>query len=502
MYCLNFYDFMYEWYEQQDLLPIPPHHSKISAWLDEDLSHARKLLMAFRGAGKSTVVGLFCAWLLARDPNCRILIIGAELNLAKKMLSNTKRIIESHEACQFLIPEKKEIWSNEQIIVNRTKEWRDPSLLARGVRSNITGTRAEWIICDDVEVKTTCDTARKRENLRDLLSECEYILTPTGSQLYVGTPHTSQSIYANENTVLYEENQPFLSGYNRLVIPLINEHGKSAWERHFSMERISQLRQANGEAKFKTQMLLQFVDYSEATLNSSLLGIYNEDPQVYISNNATNYTLFSQQLMGVSCWWDPSLGLSGGDGSAVAIVFHGENGANFIHRVHYISFKKDVSNSIQHQIMEVGSLISQYRLPSIHIEQNGVGGFIPSLLREHLAKLGIACSVVAVHNTKNKQERIISNMGERLYAGKIFIHEHLQKSRFMEEIQMWNMKDKYAKDDGLDAVSGCLSLAPMPSQVSKTMSKDKNGFIAPKKTYKSTQAHNSQVIAPTNFTPL
>ena len=65
---------------------------------------------------------------------------------------------------------------------------RDPSLLARGITANITGSRADVVICDDVEVPNTCNTPGKREQLRERLAEISYVLVPGGLQLYVGTP--------------------------------------------------------------------------------------------------------------------------------------------------------------------------------------------------------------------------------------------------------------------------------------------------------------------------
>ena len=49
--------------------------------------------MAFRGCGKSTLVGLFCAWLLGQDPNLRLLVLSAESGLATKMTRNVRRAI-------------------------------------------------------------------------------------------------------------------------------------------------------------------------------------------------------------------------------------------------------------------------------------------------------------------------------------------------------------------------------------------------------------------------
>ena len=86
------------------------------------------------------------------------------------------------------MPRKADQWSNDRFTIKRNKELRDPSVLAAGVSSNITGNRADIIICDDVEVPGTCDSAEKREGLRERLAENEYILTPGGMQLYIGTP--------------------------------------------------------------------------------------------------------------------------------------------------------------------------------------------------------------------------------------------------------------------------------------------------------------------------
>ena len=108
-------------------------------------------------------------------------------------------------------------------------ELRDPSMLARGMGANLTGSRADVVICDDVEVPRTCDTAPKREDLRARLSEIDYIIVPGGMQLYVGTPHTYYTIYADEARREIGESAPFLAGFQRLVKPILDDQGRSAW---------------------------------------------------------------------------------------------------------------------------------------------------------------------------------------------------------------------------------------------------------------------------------
>ena len=196
---IGFRQFVWLWNRCQGQT-TPPLHVEIAEWLErcwrED--DRRLVLLVFRSAGKSTLVGIFCAWLLLNDADLRILVLAAEHDLARKMVRNVKRIIERHPATRHLVPRRAEQWASDQFTVRRRLTRRDPSLLARGIGANITGSRADIVICDDVEVPNTCATALRREELRSRLHEISYVLVPGGLQLYVGTPHSYDSIYAEE----------------------------------------------------------------------------------------------------------------------------------------------------------------------------------------------------------------------------------------------------------------------------------------------------------------
>ena len=118
--------------------------------------------------------------------------------------------------------------------MRRSLEQRDPSLLARGIFSNITGTRADVIVCDDVEVPNTADTPQKRSELRERLLETRFVLVPDGTQIFIGTPHTYYSIYADEPRREVGEQRPFLEGFERLQMPLVDEGGRSRWPDRFT----------------------------------------------------------------------------------------------------------------------------------------------------------------------------------------------------------------------------------------------------------------------------
>ena len=106
---------------------------------------------------------------------------------------------ENHPLCKELIPSAKKEWAQGRITVNRPVGIREPSVICQGVHGNITGMRADLIICDDVEVPNTCNTAQKRETLREKLRELDFILSPTGTMIYIGTPHTMDTIYRTKS---------------------------------------------------------------------------------------------------------------------------------------------------------------------------------------------------------------------------------------------------------------------------------------------------------------
>lgn len=178
----------------------PQHHRQIMNFLvsilDDDMH--RGLLMAFRHSGKSTVVGIFAACTLFLRPQTRILILSAETGLATRMVTHIRHILENHPWCADLIPTSRKDWAAGRITVNRPVGIREPSVICQGIHGNITGMRADLIICDDVEVPNTSNTAQKRETLRERLRELDFILSPSGVMIYIGTPHTMDTIYRTD----------------------------------------------------------------------------------------------------------------------------------------------------------------------------------------------------------------------------------------------------------------------------------------------------------------
>ncbi len=448
------------WNQQQNQ-KTPDLHLRMAHWLEDawKKGDTRLLLMAFRSAGKSTMVGLFAAWLLYRDPNVRILVLAADFTLAKKMVRNVKRIIERHPLTPNMKPERADQWASDRFTVKRSLELRDPSMMAKGVTSNITGSRADVVICDDVEVPNTCDSAEKREELRLRLSEIAYVMVAGGVQLYVGTPHHYFSIYADVARGEIDEERPFLDGFSRLCLPILDDDGQSVWPERYGAETIAQIRRATGPNKFESQMMLKMVNIMDSRLNPDLLKFYNAEAQYCRITNMLY--VGHMKMVSVACWWDPAFGAAKGDHSVVAIVFSDENGDYYLHHIEYISVKEgdDIDEATQ-QSRIVAQIAKAHHVPTVMVEANGIGKFLPGILRNELSMNSVPARVQEVHNTQNKEMRILEAFDGLMAAQRLYVHENVRKTPFLMEMREWRPSGKRGHDDGLDAVAGALSVLP------------------------------------------
>ncbi|MDX1541916.1 MAG: phage terminase large subunit, partial [Geminicoccaceae bacterium] len=418
----------------------------------------------FRNAGKSTLVGIFCAWLLLRDPDLRVLVLAAEHELAQKMVRAVRRIIERHPLTRHLVPKRIEQWAGGQFTVNRKLAQRDPSLLARGIGGNLTGSRADIVICDDVEVPNTCATPAKRMELRERLHEIAYVLVPGGLQLYVGTPHSYYTIYAEQARAETGEDAPFLTGFKRLVIPIVDAAGRSRWPERFKPDDIEEIRRRTGPAKFESQMLLMPRAADQVRLDPAQLVPYAEPLERHHANGETRLRIAGRRLLSATAFWDPAYGApGGGDSSVIAAVFVDDQGHYWLHGIRYLEHDPAEVGQVDEATQlcaQVARFAEALELPAVRVETNGLGRFLPALLRRELGRIGFGCTVIEHVSKANKDQRILDALDPVLAAGALHVHEDVVRSPFIQEMREWR-PGRNARDDGLDAVSACLLEEPV-----------------------------------------
>lgn len=157
----------------------------------------RSVIEAFRGVGKSWLTSAFVCWLLLRNPQLKILVVSASKERADAFSSFVKRLIGEIPILQHLKPQEGQRDSMIAFDVGPAKPDHSPSMKSVGITGQITGSRADIIIPDDVEVPGNSATQLMRDKLSEAVKEFDAILKPLASSriIYLGTPQTEMSLY-------------------------------------------------------------------------------------------------------------------------------------------------------------------------------------------------------------------------------------------------------------------------------------------------------------------
>ena len=153
-------------------------------------------LQAGRGFGKSVITACLASWFLVRDYNATIMVVSATGNKAVEFISMTRRILDLVPYCEHLRPGDHTTDNAFGFNVeSRTRIGQDKSCYAKGITAQITGSHAEYLIFDDVEIEGNCETAVTRQKLLNKCLEAEQIRNVGGRVIFLGTPQIKDSIY-------------------------------------------------------------------------------------------------------------------------------------------------------------------------------------------------------------------------------------------------------------------------------------------------------------------
>lgn len=170
------------------------------------------ILQAFRGIGKSFITCAFVVWTLWRDPQLKILIVSASKERADANSIFIKNIINLLPFLHELRPRAEQRDSVISFDVGPAKPDHSPSVKSVGITGQLTGSRADIIIADDVEIPGNSATQGAREKLWTLVQEFAALLKPlpTSRVIYLGTPQTEMTLYKE-----LEDNR----GYTTIIWP-------------------------------------------------------------------------------------------------------------------------------------------------------------------------------------------------------------------------------------------------------------------------------------------
>ena len=407
------------------------------------LQHGPKRLQiqAFRGVGKSWITGAFVLWTLFNNPEKKIMIISASKERADNMSIFLQKLIIETPWLVHLRPKSDDArWSRISFDVNCSPH-QAPSVKSVGITGQLTGSRADLMILDDIEVPGNSMTEMMREKLLQLCTEAESILTPKQDSriMYLGTPQTTFTIYRK----LAERNyRPFvwparvprkLSNYEGLIAPQLQEdidQGAEAWDvtdaDRFTHEDLLEREAAMGRSNFMLQFMLdtslsdaekfplKFSDLIITSVNPTQAPdsvVWCSDPRNVLKDLPTvglpgDYFYSPMQLQGewgpyqeTICSIDPS---GRGTDETAATYISQRNGFLYVHEMR--SYRDGYSDNT---LLDILRGCKKYNVTKLVIETNFGDGIVSELFRKHLQQTKQNIGIEEVRANVRKEERII-----------------------------------------------------------------------------------------------
>ncbi len=404
----------------------------------------RLQIQAFRGVGKSWITGAFVLWTLFKDPEKKIMIISASKERADNMSIFLQKLIIETQWLKHLQPKSDDArWSRISFDVNCAPH-QAPSVKSVGITGQLTGSRADLMILDDIEVPGNSMTELMREKLLQLCTEAESILTPNDDSriMYLGTPQTTFTVYRK----LAERNyRPFVwparfpkdsTPYEGLLAPQLQEdidNGASAGEctdpDRFSDEDLLQREAAMGRSNFMLQFQLdttlsdaekfplKMADLIVTSVNPTKAPdnvIWCSDPRNVLKDLPTvglpgDYFYSPMQLQGewteydeTICSVDPSG--RGTDETAAAYISQ-KNGFLYLHEMR--AYRDGYSDNT---LLDILKGCKKYNVTTLVIETNFGDGIVSELFKKHIQQTKQQILIDEVRANVRKEDRIIDSL--------------------------------------------------------------------------------------------
>ena len=470
------------------------------------LQHGPKRLQiqAFRGVGKSWITGAFVLWTLFNDKERKIMIISASKERADNMSIFLQKLIIETPWLNHLRPSGDDArWSRVSFDV-KCSPHQAPSVKSVGITGQLTGSRADLMILDDIEVPGNSMTELMREKLLQLCTEAESILTPKNDSriLFLGTPQTTFTIYRK----LAERNyRPFVwtaryprktENYEGLLAPQLQEdieNGAEVWAAtdpdRFEDLDLLEREAAMGRSNFMLQFMLDtsLSDAEKFPLKMADLIVTSVNPStapeavVWCSDKSNvikdlptvglpgDYFYSPMQLQGT---WNPyteticSIDPSGrGTDETAATYISQRNGFLYLHEMR--AYRDGYSDNT---LLDILKGCKKFNVTKLLIETNFGDGIVGELFKKHLQQTKQSIDIEEVRANVRKEDRIIDSLEPILNQHRLVCNhdvirwdfssnperppeERLQYMLFYQMSRMCREKGAVKHDDRLDSLA-------------------------------------------------
>lgn len=500
----DFRNFLYATWRHLDLPDPTPVQYDIAQFLqaayEGDPSTGKRILIeAFRGVGKSWITSAFACWLLMKDPQLKILVISASKERSDSFTVFTKRLINDMPMLAHLQPNREMGHRDSAISFDVGPSGADhaPSVKSVGITGQVTGSRADIIIPDDIETPKNSLTQLQRDRLSELVKEFDAVLKPGGTICYLGTPQTEMSLYNELPERGYTPRiwparyptQDLIDSYGEKLAPWILDRvqqdpdlqGKSVDPGRFDDLDLAEREASYGRSGFALQFMLDtsLADSERYPLKLSDLVVMDLDTEQapvkvawgsapsQVLEDVPNAGLSGDRIHGpmhVSEHWDNYTGSvlaidpagRGGDetGYAVVKILHG--------RLYVLECSGLTGGYTRDNLEYLAKLAAYHRVTDVYVESNFGDGMFSQLLQPVMAQHH-PVAIEEVRNSQRKELRIIDNLEPVMNQHRLVVDKSVLKKDAEVEVRDYSLafqltrltkdKDSIRHDDRLDALS-------------------------------------------------
>ena len=404
----------------------------------------RLQIQAFRGVGKSWITAAFVLWTLFNDPDKKIMVVSASKDRADSFSIFCQRLIlEVPWMAQLKPKNDDQRWSRISFDVGPAAPHQAPSVKSVGITGQLTGSRADLMVLDDVEVPNNSMTELQREKLLQLVTECESILTPKRDSriMFLGTPQTTFTVY---NKLRERSYRPFVwparyprktAMYDGLLAPQLQadlDNKNLAWEptdTRFKEGDLLEREASMGRSNFMLQFMLDTTlsDAEKFPLKFADLIINPVNPThapeniIWCSNPENmvkdlpcaglpgDYYYKPMQVQGewkeyseTICSVDPS---GRGSDETVACFLSQLNGFIYLHEVY--ATRDGYSDNT---LLNILRRCKKYGASTLLIESNFGDGIVSELFKKHCQTTKTHINIEETRANVRKEDRIISSL--------------------------------------------------------------------------------------------
>ena len=487
-------------------LDLPPP-TRAQLCIAEYLQNGPKRLQiqAFRGVGKSWITAAFVLWTLYNDANKKVMVVSASKDRADAFSIFCQRLILEVPWLSHLKPKNDDQrWSRISFDIGPAAPHQAPSVKSVGITGQLTGSRADLMVLDDVEVPNNSMTELQREKLLQLVTECESILTPKKDSriMFLGTPQTTFTVY---NKLRERNYKPFvwparyprkIAMYDGLLAPQLvadlNADTDLTWkptDTRFLEGDLLEREAAMGRSNFMLQFMLdtslsdaekfplKFADLIVNPINPTHAPeniIWCSDPKNVLKDLPAvglpaDYFYSPMQTQGewqeyseTICSVDPS---GRGSDETVACYISQYNGFMYLHEIK--AFRDGYTDDT---LLSILKGCKKYKATTLLIESNFGDGIVSELFKKHCQNTQTLLNIEETRANVRKEDRIIDSLEPVLNQHRLVIdpsvilwdyksnpdgapETRLQYMLFYQMSRMCREKGAVKHDDRIDALA-------------------------------------------------